>query len=66
MQTMVHNGVEYKGGEAVYVTGNASLGGTLKGRVVGFTKGGQFRVLVDEGHRAGQVVRSTWVSLRKN
>jgi hypothetical protein len=62
MNSITHNGIEYKGGEAVYVTGNASRYGTLIGHVVGFTKGGQFKVLVSEGHRAGDVVRSFWVS----
>lgn len=61
----LHNGIEYKGGEKVYVTGNASLNGQMVGTVVGFTKGGQFRVKIDEGYpRAGEVVRSHWVSLK--
>lgn len=61
----VHNGIEYKGGETVYATGNA-WGGMLKGTVVGFTKSGQFRVLVDaDSHcRAGETVRTHWVSPR--
>lgn len=61
--TKVHNGIEYKGGEKVYATGFAK-GGTLTGTVVGFTKGGQFRVLVDGPCRIGETVRTSWVSPR--
>lgn len=61
--TKVHNGVEYKGGERVFATGTAS-GGVLRGTVVGFTKGGQFRVKVDADAacRAGETIRTYWVS----
>ena len=61
----LHNGIEYKGGETVYATGFAS-GGTLRGTVIGFTKGGQFKVKVDDDShaRAGEVVRTHWVSPR--
>lgn len=61
--TKVHNGIEYKGGERVFATGNAA-GGIQRGTVVGFTKGGQFRVLVDADAccRAGEIIRTHWVS----
>ena len=59
---MIHNGIEYKGGEAVYVSGHASRYGMLKGHVVGFTKQGQFRIKVKGGRKDGEIVRSYWVS----
>ena len=63
--TKTHNGIEYKGGEKVYATGTAS-GGLMRGTIVGFTKGGQFRVKIDETSncRAGETVRTYWVSPR--
>jgi hypothetical protein len=62
MTSKTHNGIEYKGGEAVYVSGHASRYGMLIGNVVGFTKRGQFKVLVSQGPRVGETVRSFWVS----
>lgn len=65
MASKLHNRIEYKGGERVYATGSAR-GGRLRGTVVGFTKGGQFRVQIDadEYCRAGEVIRTHWVSPR--
>lgn len=60
--TKVHNGIEYKGGEQVWVQGHASNRGQLIGVVEGFTKSGQFKVRVTDGWCVGKVVRSHWVS----
>ncbi len=59
--TKVHNGIEYKGGEKVWATGTSRFG-LVKGTVVGFTKGGQFKVEADADSRVpGKVIRTFWV-----
>lgn len=62
--TKLHNGIEYSGGETVWATGTSKVG-VRKGIVIGFTKGGQFQVeLQDEGSLTGKVIRTNWVSPR--
>jgi len=60
--TKLHNGIEYKGGEKVWATGTSRVG-MRKGEVVGFTKGGQFKVKLEtECALNGTVIRTHWVS----